>query len=146
MKPSVTSCGVIVAAGDRILLGQATGSPGWDIPKGVAEDGEDWLEAAARELREETGLHTAPASLRPLGRFDYLPRKDLALFTWRPVPAPDPAVLRCTSMARTNDGRLIPELSRFALLPWHEALARVGKNMARVLNQIGPERVLGSDG
>ena len=134
-----TTCGVLVMDADGLLLlGQATGSPRWDIPKGMAEVGETWLDAATRELREETGLQADPAALRPLGVHRYLPAKDLALFIWRPPALPNPATLRCTSLVRGRDGRLIPELARFALLPWEEALTRVGKNMARVLRDIGP--------
>ncbi len=135
---------MIVGDGSLILLGQATMSPRWDIPKGIAEPGEPFEAAAARELLEETGLVAAPSSLTPLGLHDYLPRKQLALFAWRAASI-DPSSLRCTSMVRTRDGRLIPELSRFALLPWDEALTRVGKNMARILQTIGPERALGSN-
>ncbi len=41
-----TSCGVVVTDGVRLLLGHATRSPRWDIPKGVAEAGETHLAAA----------------------------------------------------------------------------------------------------
>lgn len=142
MPTKVVSCGVIVAAQARILLGQATRSPRWDIPKGVAEPGETWAEAASRELREETGLDAPPGDLLPLGVFDYLPRKQLALFVWHPAVPPDPGTLRCTAMVETADGRRFPELARFAMLPWDEALARVGKNLARVLRSIGAARAL----
>jgi len=129
----LTTCGVLVSDGAHLLIGQATASPRWDIPKGVAEPGELWPEAAARELREETGLVADPAALIGVGVHRYLPGKDLALFAWRPPAMPDPATLRCTSMFRHRDGRLVPEFARFAVLPWDEAVARVGKNMARVL-------------
>ena len=142
MADPVTTCGVIVGDGARLLIGQAALSPRWDIPKGIAEPGESWPDAALRELREETGL--IAATLTPLGLHAYLPRKQLALFAWRPA-ALDPTTLRCTSMITTKDGRTIPELTRFALLPWDDALARLGKNMARVLAGIGPQRALGSD-
>ncbi len=139
----VTSCGVLVSDGaGRILLGQATGSARWDIPKGVAEAGEEHAAAAARELREETGLVAEASALLPLGIYRYLPAKDLALFAWAADPALEPAALRCTSMFRGRDGRLVPEFARFALLPWGEALARAGKNMARVLGEVGPARAL----
>ncbi len=133
-----TTCGVLVIdAGGRLLIGQATGSARWDIPKGMAVLGEPWPHAAARELLEETSLHVDPGALRPLGIHRYLPAKDLALFAWNPTEPLDPAALRCTSMVRGRDGRVFPELARFALLPWEDALARVGKNLARVLRDIG---------
>lgn len=133
-----TSCGVIVTDGARLLLGHATRSPRWDIPKGLAEAGEDFRAAALRELREETGLVAPPAALRPLGVHRYLPGKALALFYWHPEPMPDPALLACTSMIRLPGGTAMPELDRFALCCWPEALARVGRNLARVLSALGP--------
>ena len=133
------SCGVLVIDGEqRLLLGQAAMSPRWDIPKGIAEPDEPWPDAAARELREETGLLADPAALHPLGLHRYLPGKQLALFAWRPTAAPDPTALRCTSLFRTRDGRMLPEITRFAFVPWPEALAKVGKNLARVLTELGP--------
>ena len=59
MPAKTTSCGVIVTDGTRLLLGHATRSPRWDIPKGGVEPGESFAAAAYRELHEETGL-TAP--------------------------------------------------------------------------------------
>ena len=124
---------LVLDRGRRLLIGQATGSPRWDIPKGIAEPGESWAEAALRELREETGLVVEAARLSPLGVHQYLPGKRLALFAWHPADMPDPATLRCSSMFRARDGRLLPELAQFAVLPWAEALTRLGKNMVRVL-------------
>ncbi|MBV8738886.1 MAG: NUDIX domain-containing protein, partial [Alphaproteobacteria bacterium] len=71
-KATKTSCGVIVGDGEYILLGHASRSPRWDIPKGEAEPGEDFATAAARELHEETGLSVAPANLTALGVHPYL--------------------------------------------------------------------------
>jgi 8-oxo-dGTP pyrophosphatase MutT (NUDIX family) len=128
-----TSCGVIVGDGERILLGHATRSPRWDIPKGEAEPGEDFAAAAARELREETGLAVAPGELKALGVHRYLRGKDLALFAWTPPFTPDPKSLICSSTFVLPNGTVLPEFDRFALFAWDEALGRVGKNMARVL-------------
>ena len=135
---TMISCGVLVRdAAGLVLLGQATGSARWDIPKGIAEPGESHVEAAVRELREETGLVADPAMLEALGVHRYLPAKQLALFGWR-VGEIEVAGLRCRSTFRSRDGRDVPELARFALVEWDEMLGRVGKNMARVLRSIGP--------
>ena len=136
MSPRQTSCGVIVTDGQRILLGHATRSPRWDIPKGVAEPGEIPPAAAARELLEETGLVIAPEELTGLGVHPYLRGKELALFAWTPAHLPDPQTLSCTSQFALADGKMLPEFDRFGLFSWDEALARVGKNMARVLASV----------
>ena len=88
-----TSCGVVVTDGACILLGHATRSPRWDIPKGLSEPGESLRDAAARELEEETGLIVSPGALSELGMHAYLRGKDLALFAWIPEVLPDPAGL-----------------------------------------------------
>ena len=131
------SCGVIVTEGDRLLLGHATRSPRWDIPKGLAEPGELSSSAAARELEEETGLIVAPGDLADLGRHRYLPGKDLGLFAWLPDTLPDPARLVCRSTFALG-AAVLPEFDRFGLFAWDDALARVGKNLARVLAEVRP--------
>jgi len=136
MKARQTSCGVIVTNGQRMLLGRATRSPRWDIPKGEAEPGESHAAAARRELFEETGLDVPEAELRPLGVFPYRRGKDLALFAWAPAQLPDPQRLTCTSRFALPNGTLLPEFDRFGLFPWEDALSRVGKNLARVLASV----------
>ena len=131
------SCGVLVTDRARLLLGHATRSPRWDIPKGLAEPGELSTGAAARELAEETGLIVAPGALVDLGRHRYLPGKDLVLFAWRTDPLPDPGTLVCRSTF-TVGASVLPEFDRFGLFPWADALARVGKNLARVLAEVRP--------
>ena len=142
MTSRQTSCGVIVTDGQRLLLGHATRSPRWDIPKGVAEPGETLPVAAARELLEETGLTVNPEALADLGVHAYLRGKDLALFAWVRPQLPDPQTLTCTSRFALADGTLLPEFDRFGLFQWDAALTRVGKNLARVLTSI-PRSMLG---
>lgn len=134
-----TSCGVVVTDGSRILLGHATRSPRWDIPKGLAEPGEAFIAAAARELAEETGLVVPETELRSLGVHAYLRDKDLALFAWMPSEMPSPDRLVCRSTFALPSGAVVPEFDRFGLFDWDEALTKVGKNLARVLAIVRPE-------
>ncbi len=131
----VTSCGVLVTDGARLLLAHATRSRRWDIPKGIAREGEDFLSAAVRELWEETGIQVNAEALLPLGIYRYLPAKDLALFQWQPDTMPDPARLRCTSRFAAGD-RLLPECDRYGLFYWDEAVSLVGRNLARILKTV----------
>ena len=81
MSKFVVSCGTLVVDGARrLLLCHVTGTAKWDIPKGLQDPGETELEAALRELREETGLAFAPERLVDLGRFEYRRDKQLHLF------------------------------------------------------------------
>lgn len=136
MATKTISCGVIVTDGERLLLGHASRSPRWDIPKGGVEPDETLAEAARRELREETGLDAPQTALVPLGTFAYLRNKDLALFVWRVAPLPDPGKLACTEFFTLPNGARLPEFDRFDLFTFDEALIRVGKNLARLLAEI----------
>lgn len=127
---------LVTVDGAQLLVGRFTGLALWDIPKGLADPGEAFDAAAARELEEETGLVAPVAALRPLGVHRYRPGKDLALFLWRVAAMPDPATLTCRSRFRARDGRWLPELDAFAVLAWAEALTRLGKNMQRVLGAV----------
>jgi 8-oxo-dGTP pyrophosphatase MutT (NUDIX family) len=139
-----TSCGVIVTDGQLLLLGHATRSPRWDIPKGGAEPGESFAAAACRELREETGLLAPESALRPLGLHSYLRSKDLALFAWVPPALPDPRRLACSTCFVAADGSRLPEFDRFGLFTRDEAMARVGKNLARLLAEISLQSLCGA--
>ncbi len=131
-----TSCGVLVTDGGFLLLGHATRSPRWDIPKGIAEPGEAFATAAARELDEETGLIVPARALHDLGVHTYMPGKTLALFAWAPPQMPQPERLICRSTFLLPSGASVPEFDRFGVFAWDEALAKVGRNMARVLAEV----------
>lgn len=70
-RPTCPTCGfvqfrnplpgivVLIEDGGRVLLGKRNGSYGqglWGLPQGFIEEHEDFLTAALREVKEETGL------------------------------------------------------------------------------------------
>lgn len=131
-----TSCGVIVTDTRSILLGHSSGSPRWDIPKGVAEEGETFEQAARRELLEETGIDITGEILIDLGVHHYLSYKNLALFMWLTPVMPDVSTLKCSTHFTNSKGLLIPEMDRFGLFSIEEAHLKAGKAMSLVLQKV----------
>ena len=82
-----TSCGVLLLNElDEVFVAHATGQRHWDLPKGARDAQESDLEAALRELAEETAIALDESELTPLGLFAYRPGKQLSLF-WRKCPS-----------------------------------------------------------
>jgi predicted NUDIX family NTP pyrophosphohydrolase len=131
--PKLLSCGLLLLDGEgRLLLCHATGTPRWDIPKGVADAAEAPIAAALRETEEEIGLVLEPGALVDLGRHPYLRGKDLHLFAAL-VERLDPRRCRCRTLMRDARGRLRPEVDAWAWVPFAEAGPRVAKGLAALL-------------
>lgn len=135
MTAVALSCGVLVFDADgALLLGHATGTPRWDIPKGLCEAGETEREAAARETYEETGLVLAPDDLFDLGRHRYLRGKDLHLFAALVGPI-EPKRFSCSTRFLDPHGRSRPEMDAYAWVAVADVPARCGKSLARLLGE-----------
>ena len=139
MTAHTVSCGVVLAnrRGD-LLMCHTTGTARWDLPKGMADDGEAPRDAAVREAWEEAGLRLPAAQLVDLGVFDYLPAKRLHLFALRVA---DDAIAidhcRCRSFfPHRHTGAATPETDAWAWQPRADMATWCGKNMIRVLGSL----------
>lgn len=122
-----------------LLMGHATGTARWDIPKGHIEIGEPPKEAARRELREETGIIVLPETLHDFGRHEYIKgRKDLHLFGYMGFDNHDPKECRCTSYFE-RDGKQIPEMDAFAWVRMRDLKKYCGSSLVKLLNKMSVE-------
>ena len=139
MAKHAVSCGTLVVDGEkRLLLCHVTGTAKWDIPKGMQDTGEDLLEAAMRELREETGLVFPPGRFTELGRFEY--RRDKQLHLYRvDVGATLPGLdhLVCTSYFPHHvTGKPTPETDGFRWATRSEVARLCWPRMAERLSSL----------
>jgi 8-oxo-dGTP pyrophosphatase MutT (NUDIX family) len=132
----IVSAGVIVTDGSHILLGHVTGNRHWDIPKGKVDPGESRLEAAVRELQEETGMVVDTGDLIDLGILAYKRNKDLHLWLHKVENMPDPRTLECVSTFTTSNGLPKPEMDAFAIVSWKKAKDMVVPDMWTVLRNV----------
>jgi predicted NUDIX family NTP pyrophosphohydrolase len=111
---------------------QARHEGAWTIPKGGIHPGEDALDCAIREFKEETGFEPAPPYI-PLGRITQ--RSGKIVYAWAFEGDCDPAAL--VSMETSTEwppgtGRriVIPEVDRVAFFSVDDA--RIALNPAQV--------------
>jgi putative (di)nucleoside polyphosphate hydrolase len=136
-----TSCGVLILSpAQELLMVHATGTPRWDIPKGLAEVGESPGAAAMREVEEETGLRLEASALLDLGCHPYLPGKNLHLFAITAARW-DLAACRCSTSFADRHARLRPEVDAWEWVPFAQAPQRCGKAMAALLARLLPLEV-----
>lgn len=124
-KKLVTAAIVMIDADGNILACHATGrkmDTGWDFPKGCVDEGEDDLQAAIRELREETDIHLLDydrARIKDLGVFPHNREKDIHIFLYQTTWFPKLEELKCTSYFEL-DGKQIPEVNAFKIISKEE--------------------------
>lgn len=132
--------GIIKGPGGKIVLVEQKGNS-WSFPKGGIEEGETPLQAAVREIREETGI-TGPKLVQELGSYERysigkdgvsenkewgLQKKTLFLFAVPtdelPHRAPDPdgeiTDVRFVTLAEAYDMLTHPKDKEFLKSVWH---------------------------
>lgn len=82
-----------------------------DVPKGHVEGNETHLEAAKRELKEETGFVITTEKIHDCGTFQYISNKDLHLYLI--VADIDLNNLKCESMFEDKNGKQVPEVIKY---------------------------------
>lgn len=133
------SCGTLVVnPRGELLLCHVTNTAHWDIPKGMQDAGEETLEAAMRELREEAGLVFDAARFEDLGRFDYRRDKRLHLYRVRSgADLDDLSELVCSSFfPHPATGRPTPETDGFRWAARAELEALCWPRMGRLLTAL----------
>lgn len=132
------SAGVLlVNENNEILLGHATGQNRWDIPKGQIDPGESPLQAAIRELEEETSIKLN-FELTDLGEMKYIPKKNLHLFLAKvPKNSIEPEKLVCKSFFFSERFNAeIPEMDKFQWVCQKDISFKVSKGLNALLESI----------
>lgn len=132
------SVGTILTDNNNILLGHATLNKKWDIPKGLQEENETYIQTAQRELKEEFGLYEPEFRFETLGLFEYLKNKDLYLFKIyfsdlkRNIPL---SYLRCNSYFEFKKDKY-PEIDAYKIIALNDIDNYCYDGMIKVLNKI----------
>lgn len=132
----ILSAGVIVTDLKSILLCHVTGARHWDIPKGRVDPGELEIDAAVRELYEETSIVINSSQLNFIGQFRYKKNKNLSLWLHKVDTMPDPSTLSCISTFSTTDGTVKTEMDGFAIPEWNSINKMVIPDMMQVLSEV----------
>ena len=114
----ITAAVVIINAIGSILGCHGTGKPngqGFDFPKGLVEENETDIDAALRELREETDFTTCKDSLIDCGVHPHNKEKDIHIFLLKVKDFPDIKYLKCNSFFEVN-GKKFPEVDYFEII------------------------------
>lgn len=110
----------------------------WTIPKGMTEVGEQMLDTACREFREETGIEPVPPFL-PLGSIRQKAGKTVHAWAWEGNA--DPESVHSNTMSREwprGSGRwlVFPEVDRCAWFSPAEARRRLNPAQAAFVDRL----------
>lgn len=114
----ITAAVVMIDKDGNILGCHGTGKPknyGFDFPKGEVDDGERDIDAAIRELHEETSIILSRDNLLDIGVYPHNKKKDIHLFLCKVNELPNPKYLKCTSFFELN-GKQIPEVDFYEII------------------------------
>lgn len=130
------SCGVVFidTVAHKILMVHPTNQKDfWDLPKGRREVGETPLEAAIREVEEETSieLDTTKDIIFDCGEHTYNKHKNVHLFVCLDKEF-NIANLTCDSMVDGKDGHVFPEVDDYQMFSLDDAIDKMCPSMKKV--------------
>ena len=111
----------------------------WSIPKGEHDDGEDGLDTALREFREETGTELEAGELTDLGSIKQ--RGGKVVQAWAAEGDLDAGTVRSNTFTmewppRSGTMREFPEVDRAAWFSLEEARERINPAQAEFLDRL----------
>jgi 8-oxo-dGTP pyrophosphatase MutT (NUDIX family) len=141
------SCGTLIVR-DRmgtkeLFMGHVTGQQFWDIPKGGKNLHENYIEAAIRELEEESGFTCDHQELLDLGLYQYTERKDLYLFKYvgQQYFCDQKAFCKSTFFSKLYETRL-PEMDGFKYVPFEQVLSHCSEGFKKVFPLLIEKRII----
>ena len=145
-----TSAGLLMFRGDgdglRVLLVHPGGpffankdAGVWTLPKGMPDDGEDLLDCAKREFREETGFDPGPGPFLPLGEVKQKGGK--VVHAWAFEGDCDPEQVKsntfsCQWPPRSGKWASFPEVDRAAFFTLDAAREKMNPAQAGFLDKL----------
>ena len=117
------TCAVVIINKNGDILGcHGTGKPngqGYDFPKGCADLGESDLQAALRELKEETGIIMSNEELIDCGVYKHNKEKNIHIFMCKTETFPMIEKLKCSTYFEFK-GEEFPEVDSYEIIPKSE--------------------------
>jgi predicted NUDIX family NTP pyrophosphohydrolase len=135
-KINKITCATLIIQDNKVLMCHSTGNSHWDLPKGLIDDNETTIEAAKRELLEETGFNVDIPELKFMFQCKYSKEKDIALFLYSGKQFFDVKKAQCNSFFKNYYGKELPEVDDFCFFDINEAIEKTSKSMKTILMNI----------
>lgn len=137
VTPSGDSEVLLVHPGGPFFAGNDAGV--WTVPKGMPNEGEELLDCAKREFREETGFDPGPGPFVPLGEVKQKGGK--TVHAWAFAGDCDPSKLasntfRCQWPPRSAKWATFPEVDRAEFFTLDAARKKINPGQAAFLDRL----------
>ena len=118
------TCGIVIINKDGdILACHPNGNKkdmDYDIPKGCAEEDEEDIQAALRELNEETSIILKESNLIDCGVYPHNKTKNIHIYLYKTEKFPILEDLKCTSLCTKWGGYQVPEVNYYSIIKKNE--------------------------